>query len=430
MSRVRAVGQGEENKDRRPRGLRRGGWPMRIGCIGNMNNNFFSLVRFLRDLGADADLLLLETEQEHFHPSADTFDRTYQQFTRGVSWGNYARFLRVPAEEIARSVGRYDVLIGCGTVPGFLQKIGRALDVVVPYGDDIWDLPNVRLVDPRWQIPRVVFSRAQRKGLRDARFLHMGLTNPAGEKMIDQIGRGGERLTFAVPMVYTTLFNPETVRDHVSSSQWYREFRRIRDEHDFVLFHHARHAWDPARGSWEYKGTDKLLRGFADFARIHPTARVAMVSCEYGRDVARSRQLAEELGISDRIHWFPRMARKEIMVGMALADMGTGEFGHSYFSCGTIYETLAMAKPLLHHRDDRLYVDEYPEMYPMIHACSAEEITAGLSMALTDPGRAAEIGEGGRRWLQRHMVDIPMREYSRILGLTPGAAARPSVSAV
>jgi glycosyltransferase involved in cell wall biosynthesis len=400
---------------------------MRVACIGNMNNNFFALTRFLRDMGVDAELLLLDTEQDHFHPSADSYDRRYQAFTRSVGWGNYARFLKVTPAEIEASVDGYDVLIGCGTVPGFLDRIGRRLDVAVPYGDDIWDLPNFRLVDPRWQRARFHFSRAQRRGLREARYLHMGITNPAGEAMIDRIGRTGGRLTFAIPMVYTTLFNPDTIQDHFGSSQWYGEFRRIREENDFVLFHHARHNWRPERGSWEYKGTDKLLRGFAEMVRARPGIRATMVSCEYGKDVELSRALAHELGIGNRIQWFPRMPRKDIMVGMALADMGTGEFGLSYFSCGTIYETLAMAKPLLHHRDDSLYAEEYPEMYPMVHANTIEEIAGALIESVDDPGRVREIGEGGRAWLQKHMVDIPLREYGSILGIdragVPGRAA-------
>lgn len=49
----------------------------KIACIGNMNHFMFSLVRFLRDEGLDAYLLLLK-EPDHFKPEMDTFDNSYK----------------------------------------------------------------------------------------------------------------------------------------------------------------------------------------------------------------------------------------------------------------------------------------------------------------------------------------------------------------
>ena len=48
----------------------------RIACVGNMNNNMFSIMRHLRSRGYNADLIC-SNETEHFSPDADTFDKTY-----------------------------------------------------------------------------------------------------------------------------------------------------------------------------------------------------------------------------------------------------------------------------------------------------------------------------------------------------------------
>ena len=45
---------------------------MKIGIIGNMNNSYFSLARYLRDEGYDCELLIFTDEPEHFDPSCDT----------------------------------------------------------------------------------------------------------------------------------------------------------------------------------------------------------------------------------------------------------------------------------------------------------------------------------------------------------------------
>jgi len=51
---------------------------MKIGLIGNMNNNNFAMMRYFRDLGADAHLLLYSSEGKgtlsHFTPEADTWE--------------------------------------------------------------------------------------------------------------------------------------------------------------------------------------------------------------------------------------------------------------------------------------------------------------------------------------------------------------------
>ena len=51
---------------------------LRIALVGNMNNNNFSIMRYLCDLGVDAHLILNYTdgksESEHFIPSSDTWD--------------------------------------------------------------------------------------------------------------------------------------------------------------------------------------------------------------------------------------------------------------------------------------------------------------------------------------------------------------------
>ena len=51
---------------------------MKLGLIGNMNNNNFAMMRYFRDLGADAHLLLYSNDGKdslnHFTPEADTWE--------------------------------------------------------------------------------------------------------------------------------------------------------------------------------------------------------------------------------------------------------------------------------------------------------------------------------------------------------------------
>ena len=51
---------------------------MKIAFVGNMNNNNFAIMRYFRDLGADAHLVLWADDGrgplEHFVPENDTWE--------------------------------------------------------------------------------------------------------------------------------------------------------------------------------------------------------------------------------------------------------------------------------------------------------------------------------------------------------------------
>ncbi len=50
---------------------------MKIGVIGNMNNMYFSLTRYLLDEGFDCEQLIFDYEAEHFHPSYDSYENGF-----------------------------------------------------------------------------------------------------------------------------------------------------------------------------------------------------------------------------------------------------------------------------------------------------------------------------------------------------------------
>ena len=388
---------------------------MRVACIGNMNNNYFSVTRFLRDRGIDADLLLLKNELAHFHPSTDTFDLDYQRYTKNLRWGDPFRFTKTDAAEVASDLRDYDFIVGCDTSPAFANKVNRRLDMFIPYGTDLFFHPFFRLVNPRHQYDNYMFGKSQRAAIENARFIVMDLTNDEAEETLKRLNVHGQRLVLGFPMVYTPIYNPQSISQFYDRSHWYHEFKRIRDAHDLVIFHHSRHSWKNSEDRFSWKGNDKLWRGFAQFVAAHPDVKAAIVTCERGVDVNETKRLTRELGLEDRVFWFPQMARKDVMVGLSLADVGSGEFNWSWLSCGTVYETLAMAKPLMHYRDDSLYRHHYQELYPLMNVHTEEEIAEALADYLRRPDYYRSMGEQGRAWFQRYAIDEPLDEYVRII---------------
>src|SRR5207249_1476051 len=111
-------------------------------------------------------------------------------------------------------------------------------------------------------------------------------------------------------------------------------------------------SWKNPEDPFAQKGNDRLVNAYAKFLTGRPEVRACLVMFEYGDDVEETKSLVRALDIEKNVRWFPAMYRKDLMVGLSLSDIGCGEFAISCFGAGTVYETLAMGKPLLHYRDD------------------------------------------------------------------------------
>jgi glycosyltransferase involved in cell wall biosynthesis len=396
---------------------------MRVGLLCNMNNMLFSVTRYLRDRGVDAELLLLNDEDAHFHPSADTFERTYQSFVRRLSWGEPRDIARVSASDVAKSIEGYDLLIGSGSVPAFLDKIGRGLDIFVPYGSDLFELPfNFQGFRRRAPLSLIEAPVRQRRGIRRAKVL-WGDRSIAFERAVAKLRFKGVREFQSVPMVYTPLYCPEVLRGYYERSHWYRDVAALRNRVDVLVLHHARHIWGANYGFWQAKGNDKLVHGFAEARASRRDVRFGLVMLEYGPELERTRALVERLGLTDQVLWLPQTVRKEVMVAMSLADIGCGEFANSWLSCGTVYETLALGKPLLHRRKDSLYANDFDELYPLMNVESATEIAWHLVDYVDNTEHWKAIGAAGRAWHQRYAVERPIDGILGYLGLESSLAA-------
>lgn len=387
-----------------------------MAFLGNMNNNHFAMARFLRNRGVGAELLLFEHEFDHFHPAADTYDLSYKDFTRQLSWGSSTVFLRTSPAQIRKDLASYDVLIGCGFAPAYCEKAGRNLDIFVPYGGDIWADTSYRLVAPH-RLPSywsAVFY--QRKGVPRSKVVHLALTNRIYETQWERHRGASERWIEGFPMVHSPTYAAEQLSTMADRTHWAWEFRRLRQENDLLVVYHARHYWKCSPADPNAKGTDKLLRAWASFRKKKPALRAALVTLEYGRDVHHSKALIANLGITDSVVWLPKMSRKDLMIGLNMADIVCGEFENSWMTSGVLYEALVVGKPILAWRDDAYYRDQYPNLYPILNAKDADSIAARLADYSADPERARRIGEQGRRWYEEEIVKRALDKYLHYIG--------------
>ncbi len=387
---------------------------LRICLIGNMNNKFFAMTRYFRDMGLEADLLLFPVEADHFRPECDSYDRDWIGFVRSIAWDD---IVHADRETLYREIAGYDMILGCGTAPAYLGKIGLPLDIFSPYGSDIYEIPRLWADDEDYRISRnldrYALGKWQRAGLAATRRIFANNENQlrfAADLRLDvpiELCRA--------PAVYAPAYDPAPLARARADSPHAAAFSRIRRENTLVIFHHARHIWKNAPDEQSWKGNDKLLRGFAGFLEAHPGLSACLVCFEYGPDVEASRTLCRELGIAGRVAWMPLMPRKDIMIGIEQCDIGTGYFSVGWTSGGVIYEIMIMGKPLLHYIGDYSEADRPQGLFPFIPAGTAEEVAAALADYVRRPQYYADMGERGRQWYQREVVDRSLGRYLDIL---------------
>jgi len=384
---------------------------MKIGILGNMNNMYFSLARFLADEGYDCDLMIYDYEPAHFHPTADSFRTQFSFGIRQLNWGDPANFLQKKREDIEADLAPYDFLIGNGSAPAFLHRIGRRLDLFMPYGDDLYALPFPRVVHPKRQLAYLALAWHQRKGIQETPFVLFDKTNPAFEKLIDRLRLKGNRIVVPAPLFYLREYEQTPPGAHPYKTL----LEQLRLENDLLILQHIRQLWKKHPDVWTQKGNDQLIRGYASFLKNHPGVRAKLLLFEYGIDINASKELIRELGIEDHVLWFPKMERKHLISFIKTSDLVVGELFHSWNSYCVVAETLAFGKVLMHKRNAADFQDVYEEDYPMIHASTAEEVERGLHSALLQKGSMREMEEGGRRWFQRYYIDKPLAFIKEII---------------
>lgn len=377
----------------------------KIVMIGNMNNIFSSIFRYIYDKNYDVELLQYLDTPSHFKPEADTLDDFWNDKTLFFKWNNPIELYKIDEINIKETLNKYDIIIACGSSIAFLNKANIIVDVFIPYGSDIYVYPFFVLAkNPAFFFKRLYFTYHQRAGIKKARNIIMEKQSSLVEAKIKILYNEENRIRTSVPMIYAPQYqflNEMTIK----SSIFYDSYKKIRENFEIVIFHHCRHSWKNPKDKVELKGNDKLFEGFANFKKRHSDVRACIVTLEYGVEVTHTKELVSKLDICESVFWFPLQLRKDIMTGIFFSDIVVGEIYNSYNLYGVIAEALVMGKPVMHNRNDSEFLDSYDELYPMVDVQTASDIEYALSDYKDNKEKYCQMGIQGRNWYSKYIVD-------------------------
>jgi len=391
-----------------------------------MNNNLFALTRYLRDLKFDITLYVLESEHEHFRPFNDTFDLDYQTYTEYINWSRI-NFHSYNFSRIKEEFKKFSIVACQGVAPAFFYNAGVKIDIFIPYGSDLYELPfmfpmsifhklkfGLRNLVLKNRFNAKKFASAQLKGIQSSK--KVLLYNNEWRGIIEELKLYKKWERIPIPMIYEPLYNSNNLELLCKQSHWYVEMSKIRDQFEDVFLSHSRHYWKTHKGGsradvLSNKGNDKLIKGFANFIKNNKRES-ALVLLEYGPDVMASKRLITKLNIEENVFWLPKSPRKEIMIFISLSDVVCSEFSNSWVGGGVIFEALAMGKPLLGFRNDQKH-SNYESLYPMLNAFTEMEIENKFKFYIDNKAKVLEMGKEGKLWYEVNIVNSSLDYFKQ-----------------
>jgi len=390
----------------------------RVALIGNMNNNFFPITRHLRDRGYDAQLFY-RVGMDHFQPKADTYSLGYTEYCTEVTWLKNG-FHNVDVNKVKEQLSGFDFYIGQGEEAAVAYKCGFDMDVYYPYGSDVSKysyLPQEYSTKDKilsflrtykknrvhyGQMKEGTMAKYQRGVIVNAKHLLAERTNDDFLKKLNALEFKGKLIEIGMPFIYPSEYL-ELLNGLEPDVHWRSEIKKMRAEYDFILLYHGRQEWKSFYNEFNGKNTDHLIQGFAEFLKKNKT-NVCLAMLEYGNDVHFSKELVKELGIEGNVRWFPSMYRKDLMYLINSVDICSGEFAKSYLTFGTVVEAMLLQKPVIHHRQDDLYKNLFPELYPLLNARASGEIAEAIDFAYHNKQAIHNMGTQAQSWVLKYFI--------------------------
>ncbi len=180
------------------------------------------------------------------------------------------------------------------------------------------------------------------------------------------------------------------------------------------FFGPARQHWSSGSTSW-CKGNDLVIKAVASLSKKLP-GKFKVIFVEWGAEIDLSKQLINDLGITDYFIWVPQMEKADLLRTYSLVD---GIFDQFLIPCigGITFEAIAIGNaPVITLLDDENMKNFYGETIPLFNCSTATEIEMAMTTIITNPGEASRIAKNAHKWfLNHHSGEILKRKLTEAI---------------
>lgn len=198
-----------------------------------------------------------------------------------------------------------------------------------------------------------------------------------------------------------TIINHPYDEDHgLKVTDWEQTRKAMLSEldSDFLFFHPTRHDWVEGTG-YADKYNDVFLRAFASLR--NEGARVGLVCCSWGANVAESKALLEEYRCSPHVRWVAPLAITPFERMCLASDLVIDQFKLGAFG-GVVFKAMAVGTPILTYLDEKRLLKQYPVCPPVVNCQTSKEIVEKTRTLISSPEKLAQIGKASRAWMKKY----------------------------
>ncbi|AFU57535.1 putative glycosyltransferase [Candidatus Nitrososphaera gargensis Ga9.2] len=392
-----------------------------MGIIGNMANNGYNTAKALRKFGMDVDLIITSSVLNPF--AAVEWEEGI--FGPEISQDNFSFETVVAAGKLwdrPKWVKYYDTWLFKNRQTLFKRWFEglQFYDIIADY--DILELHvPFPIMSPFFKVPTLVYEagwiREFPRGNTYSDFLacrgyakadRILVTNIDMWRIFDSLDYIGKDRVLYMP--FSIDYERYCPMDMIELR------RKVAKDNEIILL-------NPSRQHWEYKGNDKVFKALKKLSTEYDN--VKLWAAEWGKDLSKSKSLIQELGLVDKVLWFPPVAKPKLIEYFNAADIILDQFAepsdkHQIWGpWGTAaLEAMSCGRPLLMYYDlegvDR-YVGEKPYA---VHSLSIEDIYRNLKMLIESPSFREEVGKKSREWVKRmHGPEVVARKYQQLISV-------------
>ncbi|QOZ33064.1 glycosyltransferase [Bradyrhizobium sp. CCBAU 53421] len=183
-----------------------------------------------------------------------------------------------------------------------------------------------------------------------------------------------------------------------------------------IFFSPSRHHWKRGNSSW-LKGNDVIIRAAAEVAR--ETRSFKLVFVEWGQEVADSKDLIEELGLSDLVEWVPTMSKRELWQRYCVSHAVVDQFIVPALG-GVGFETMALGVRLISAIDQQQTATFFGREPPLLAAGNVAECATRMREVIQDPLDTRGRGQAASQWMStfhsaERIVALQCKAYNNLL---------------
>jgi glycosyltransferase involved in cell wall biosynthesis len=384
----------------------------KIAFIGNVNCMTFQYALILKKEGHDITVFIDSARDQELHRPE------YRYLEINYPYPNWIQEIEPPARDLSfllpigklgellksLNTGDYDAVV----LNGVWHKIGSGisnpktsvicffsgsdLDLSASYKQAISRLSLFSLIDIFRFPMRLMETWLHRKGIRAACLINyypQGIS-PQGDYIIRSIMRGHQYQRISIRGLAVDEIKYSPASDRVGS--------------DVIVFNPTRFLWsEPLPSGFtieENKRNDIMLRGIARYIANSKTA-VKIILIEKGAQLAETKDLIKELGISRFVNWCPEMSPVEIREWYKKADIVFDQLGRHWVGAGGL-DAMLTGRPVIANGRPDIFSQILGEPIPLCQATNEYEVESWLSDLINSPQLRKRIGDTCREFVIKH----------------------------